>query len=219
MKRFRFLSLGLGLVAALAFPSCARNSTTPTPNPDQTEIKTAEAVNPYPPGSYEHFRFGKYPGTTRTWKNDALLASSSPSNTRVEIDLSTQRGFLLVDDQIAMDYRVSTGRSSHKTPSGSYRIMEKIRDKRSNLYGKILDSSGGVVNSNADARTDEVPSGGKFLGASMPYWMRLTSTGVGMHKGNVNSRYASHGCIRSHHSAVPIVFSKTKVGTPVTITE
>ena len=117
-----------------------------------------------------------------------------------------------------MDYRVSTGSSKHKTPTGDYKIIEKIREKRSNLYGKILNASGAVVQSNADARKDTVPAGGSFRGASMPYWMRLTRTGIGMHQGNVNRRYASHGCIRTHYSAVPIVYSKTKIGTPVTVT-
>jgi lipoprotein-anchoring transpeptidase ErfK/SrfK len=207
MKAKRPFFLLIAATAGLFLTSCSKN---PEPNPDQ--------VNPHLPGSYDHFKFGSYPGTTRTWKNTALLATANSSNTAVQINLSTQRGFLMVSDQVAMDYRVSTGRSSHKTPSGSFSITEKIRDKRSNLYGKILNSSGGVVKSSADARTDEVPSGGKFLGASMPYWMRLTNSGVGMHKGNVGSRYASHGCIRSHYSAIPIVFAKTKIGTPVTVT-
>lgn len=220
MKVKHALPIIVSVAAGLFLASCSggSNPPAPTPNPDQKVIKTAQKVNPHPPGSYEHFKFGSYPGTTRTWKNTALLAKANSSNTQVKIDLSTQRGFLMVGDEIAMDYRVSTGRSSHKTPTGNFRITEKLKDKRSNLYGKILNSSGGVVKSGADARKDKVPAGGKFLGASMPYWMRLTGTGIGMHQGNVNRRYASHGCIRTHYSAVPVVFSKTKVGTPVTVT-
>jgi lipoprotein-anchoring transpeptidase ErfK/SrfK len=174
-------------------------------------------VNPHPPGSYAHFTYRPYPSTTRTWKNQALLAKATPSNTKVRIDLSKQRGFLLVDDQIAMDYRISTGSSKYRTPTGSYKIMEKIRTKRSNLYGKIKDADGKIVKTNADARTDTVPEGGAFVGASMPYWMRLTGSGIGMHQGNVNRKYASHGCIRTHYSAVPIVYSKTRIGTPVEV--
>ncbi|MEJ6580143.1 MAG: L,D-transpeptidase [Akkermansiaceae bacterium] len=217
MKSIFSLSNMLTAFAALTLSSCSSPKKAPTPNPDQKEIKTAQKVNPYAAGSYEHFKFKSYPYTTRTWKDRGLLAQASPSNTSVTIDLSMQRGFLMVGDQVAMDYRVSSGSSSHKTPSGSYKIVEKIKDKRSNLYGKVLNSSGGVVKSNADSRKDEVPEGGKFLGTSMAYWMRLTNTGIGMHRGDVNSRYASHGCIRSHYTAVPIVFSKTRIGTPVSI--
>ncbi len=206
------------LLASLFLTSCSLiPRKTPEVKPAQAEAKPAQKVNPHPPGSYEHFKFGPYPGTTRTWKNPTLLAAATPQNTSVKIDLSSQRGFLMVGEQIAMDYRVSTGRSTHKTPIGDYRITEKIKDKRSNLYGKILNASGGVVKSNADSRKDKAPEGGKFLGAPMPYWMRLTNTGIGMHEGNVNRRYASHGCIRTQSNAVPIVYEKTKVGTPVTI--
>ena len=217
MKSILSLPIILTAFAALTLSSCSSTKKAPTPNPDQKEIKAATKVNPHPAGTYEHFKFESYPYTTRTWKNTALLAQANSSNTSVTIDLSMQRGFLMVGDQVAMDYRVSTGSSSHKTPTGNYKITEKIKDKRSNLYGKVLNASGGVVKSNADSRKDKVPEGGKFLGASMSYWMRLTSTGIGMHKGNVNSRYASHGCIRSHYGAVPIVFAKTRVGTPVSV--
>lgn len=216
MKARNLLHLIVAASASFFLASCGNKP--PTPNPAQTVIKAAKLVNPHPPGSYEHFKFDSYPGTTKTWKNTALLAQANSSNTKVRIDLSTQRGFLMVGEQIAMDYRVSTGSSSHKTPAGSYRIIEKIRDKRSNLYGKIYNAGGGVVQSDADTRKHKVPAGGKFQGASMPYWMRLTGTGIGMHQGNVNRRNASHGCIRTHYSAVPIVFAKTKVGTPVSVT-
>ena len=215
MKNLLSLPALLAFAASLFLTSCGARA--PKANPEQTEIPTAKKVNPHPAGSYDHFKFDSYPGTTRTWKNTALLAQGNSSNTSVKIDLSSQRGFLLVNGQVAMDYRVSSGSSSHKTPTGNFTITEKIRDKRSNLYGKIVNSSGATVKSGADSRKHTVPAGGKFVGASMPYWMRLTGSGIGMHQGNVNRRYASHGCIRTHYSAVPIVFSKTRVGTKVAI--
>lgn len=214
----------------MVFTSCStmndlvgRFRTPPTPAPPVADPATvakaapAPKVNPHPPGSYAHFKAGQYPGTLRMWKDSALLSQANKANTKVKIDLSSQRGFLYVNDQVAMDYRVSTGRSTHKTPTGSFTITEKIRDKRSNLYGRIVNSAGKTVKGGADSRKDKVPAGGKFIGASMPYWMRLTNSGIGMHQGKVGRRYASHGCIRTHSKAVPIVFSKTKVGTPVTI--
>ena len=225
MKKLRLSPLLLAALTGLFLASCSnipfasKPEPKPEPKPEEKVVTPAKPVNPHPPGSYEHFKWGSYPGTTRTWKNEAVLAMASPSNTKVKVDLPTQRGFLMVGDQIAMDYRVSTGSSKHKTPTGSFRVTERIKDKRSNLYGKILNSSGGVVKSGADSRKDKAPPGGKFLGASMPYWMRLTNGGIGMHEGNVNSRYASHGCIRTHATAVPIVYAKTKIGTAVTITE
>lgn len=209
------LSLLMAACAAL-LTSCG--SQAPKPNPQQTVIKAAQKVNPFPPGSYEHFTFDTYPYTIRTWKNQALLSQATPSNTSIRIDLSKQRGILFVNDRIAMDYRISSGSSKYKTPTGEYTILEKLRDKRSNRYGKMYDSEGKVVDSDAKS-SDPVPEGGKFEGAAMPYWMRLTNTGVGMHQGKVGRRYASHGCIRTHYDAVPIVFKKTKIGTPVSVVD
>ncbi len=53
----------------------------------------------------------------------------------------------------------------------------------------------------------------------MPYWMRLTNYGFGMHVGNIPSPGdpASHGCIRMPEKFVPTLFHKVNVGTPVTI--
>jgi len=53
----------------------------------------------------------------------------------------------------------------------------------------------------------------------MPYFMRLTKGGVGMHGGPIpESRDpASHGCIRLPYSLAPIVYESVKIGTPVRV--
>ncbi|MEN8849292.1 MAG: L,D-transpeptidase [Akkermansiaceae bacterium] len=217
MSSHSVLALSAALLSGVFLSSCSPN-TTPPADAEPAVVQKAEFVNPYPPGTYDHFKAVKYPGTTRTWKNDSLLAKANSSNTKVKIDISDQRGFLMVGDEVAMDYRISSGRRNiYDTPTGEFRITEKIKDKRSNLYGTIYNAEGGRVKEDADSRNDKVPEGGKFVGAPMLYWMRLTNDGIGMHKGNVNSRWASHGCIRSHYSAVPIVFSKTRIGTSVSV--
>jgi len=114
---------------------------------------------------------------------------------------------------------VATGRVGHGTSPGKYRITEKIVDKYSNFYGWIEDEMGNVVNGDATPRTP-VPKGMKYVPASMPYWMRLTSRGVGMHGGLIPEpgKPASHGCIRMPKDFVPLLFEAVEVGTPVTIT-
>ena len=83
----------------------------------------------------------------------------------------------------------------------------------------IVNSDGNVVNGNATAGKHAVPSGGRFLGAPMPHWMRLTSYGVGMHAGPIPNpgSPASHGCIRLPPEMAETLFSVVEVGTPVTI--
>lgn len=114
---------------------------------------------------------------------------------------------------------VATGKEGHDTRPGSYTITEKIADKHSNLYGWFEDEYGNVTNGDARSR-DKVPPGERYVAAPMPYWMRLTSTGVGMHGGLIPEpgEPASHGCIRMPKTFVPQLFSVTNVGTPVTIT-
>ena len=137
----------------------------------------------------------------------------------VTIDLSDQAAYIQRGSVLVARSRVATGRPGHSTPTGSYTILRKTADKRSNLYGHIHDASGAVVNSDADSRTDPVPPGGRFVGASMPYWMRLTNSGIGMHAGPIPNpgSPASHGCIRMPPEMARRLFLAAPIGTPVRI--
>lgn len=113
---------------------------------------------------------------------------------------------------------VATGKEGHNTRPGRYSITEKIADKYSNRYGWIEDDLGNVTDGDAKP-TDRVPAGQRYVPAPMPYWMRLTSYGVGMHGGIIPEpgQPASHGCIRVPKEFVPILFDAVEVGTPVLI--
>lgn len=114
---------------------------------------------------------------------------------------------------------VATGKEGHGTPPGDYRIIEKIVDKYSNKYGWIEDEFGSVTNSDAKP-SDPVPKGMVYVPAPMPYWMRLTAAGIGMHGGLIPEpgKPASHGCIRLPKEFVPILFDSVDLGAVVTIT-
>ncbi len=206
----------LSLSVIASFTSCS--SIPDKPNPLATAPLKAVFINPYAAGSYEHFTAGPdYPKTYTIYKNTELLEKTNASNSSVIVNLTLQRAFLMNGEEITMDYPISSGQSRFPTPTGDYRILEKTVDKRSNLYGKMLDAEGSVTNSDADTRADAIPEGGSFLGASMSNWMRLTGSGVGMHRGPVPRYPASHGCIRTPGSVVTIVYSKVRIGTPVSI--
>ena len=152
--------------------------------------------------------------------NQRLIDSLNPSNAKIEIDLSEQRARVYKTGggtkQLVIETQVSTGKSGHTTPTGSFRIKEKLVHKRSTLYGRWLSSSGATVRSDGDSRYR--PAGGsRFVGAEMPYWMRVNG-GIGMHIGYVPNGPASHGCIRVPSSIQPLIYSKVGVGTSVTIT-
>lgn len=210
LRRHFRLILCTALIGLLA--SCATD-----PNVVKYDSE-GKPINPHPPGSYEHFKFEPtYPKTYNVWTNVQLLEKTHASNSHLVIDLGKQRGFLMKGEEVVIDYPITSGKGSHPTPKGEYKVMEKIVDKSSNKYGTIYDAEGKTVKYPADITKHEVPEGGKFVGSPMRYWMRLTGDGVGLHVGPMRRSPASHGCIRGPRATHPIVFAKTKVGTRVVI--
>ncbi len=165
-----------------------------------------------------HLAFRSQPGwRKKTYRQQELLDKATVKTASVEISLREQRGVLFVNGAVAMDFPVATGRSSHPTPKGIYKIIDKKREYSSNLYGRIVSETGETLVSDADTRRDLVPPGASFKGSPMPLWMRITPTGVGMHVGNVPGRPASHGCIRLKKEAATELFRVLPLGTPVTV--
>jgi len=207
----------LGLAVALLTNSCVSPRQTPPPA-SQSAAEKPKFENPYPPGTYRHFKAEpNYPKTSKSYRNNEVLSRTNSDNSRIVISIAMQRAFLLNEDEVALDYAVSTGKDAYPTPPGEYKIREMIIDKRSNQYGTIHDAEGNVFKRNASMPGDEIPEGGKFVGAAMPYWMRLTWSGIGMHVGKVPRYPASHACIRGQSHIMPLVYSKVKVHTLVTI--
>lgn len=158
-----------------------------------------------------------YPKTSMHWRDPVLLEETHADNSRLVIDLGKQRGYLFNGNRVAIDYPICSGRKSHPTPTGEFTILEKKVKKSSNRYGRIYDAEGNLVNGDADIRTDEVPEGGKFVGAPMPYWIRLNNDGIGHHVGPTKRYRASHGCIRGPSNVVPLVFERVKKGGSVLV--
>jgi len=109
----------------------------------------------------------------------------------IVVDLSEQRAYAYEDGDVVFSGRISSGKIGRETPIGTFRILEKKRYHRSNLWPK--------------------PNGG----AKMNYMLRLTNSGIAMHLGYVPNRPASHGCIRMKNGFAQRMFKWAKVGTPV----
>jgi hypothetical protein len=138
----------------------------------------------------------------------------------VQINVDEQKARLYHgQEEIGWTY-VASGITSFPTPTGQFKVLEKITDKVSNLYGKGYDSAGKLVNSDFKQGRDLLPPGGRFEPAKMTYFMRLTGDGVGMHIGVIPrpGRRASHGCIRLPSKFAGTIFKHISLGTPVTIT-
>lgn len=146
-----------------------------------------------------------------------VLDTANPSNTRIYVSLSKQRAYLLVGDEVAIDTPISSGKRAGMTPKGSYTVLEKDKDHRSSVYGSFVNSRGQVVRAGVSTRIDSAPSGTRYVGAPMKWFMRLTWEGVGMHVGILPGYPASHGCVRMPEDIAPLFYERVKIGTPAVI--
>lgn len=177
------------------------NRPKPSATPTQPMKKASELISKQPPMS----------------TNNEILQKVTPDNAHVIVSLTKQRAYLMTGDEIAIDSPISSGKRGHTSPNGSFSVLEKDKDHRSNIYGDYVDSKGRTVRGGISSQIDSAPSGTHYVGASMKWFMRLTSGGVGMHVGILPGYPASHGCIRMPEPAAAQFYSHVKVGTPVRV--
>lgn len=149
--------------------------------------------------------------------NQGLLKQISPDNVHVVVSLPKQRAYLMLAQQIVIDSPISSGKRGHTSPTGHFTILEKDPNHHSTIYGDFVDNAGRVVRAGISARIDAAPSGTHFAGATMKWFMRLTSDGVGMHVGILPGYPASHGCIRMPGDGAKLFYDHVKAGTPVDV--
>lgn len=106
------------------------------------------------------------------------------------VNIATQRALLFRNGVPIGASTVSTGRPGHSTPTGIFTILQKQVEHYSSLY-------------------DSAP---------MPYMQRLTWQGVALHAGKLPGYPASHGCIRLPPEFAKLLYSATKVGMTVVVT-
>jgi lipoprotein-anchoring transpeptidase ErfK/SrfK len=198
MIQIKQITFRIGLVLAVAGMASSCRQLPPLPLVESPRVRLDQP--PAGPVLYE-------------WTGAELTGPVS-----VTIDLSEQKARISRGGQPAGWTYVASGTSSHPTPVGSFSIKEKARYKRSTSWGVVVDASGDTVNRNARNGRSAVPSGGHFVGASMPFWMRINGA-IGMHAGPIPhpGSPASHGCIRLPRGMAEILFEATQLGAPVEV--
>ncbi len=146
--------------------------------------------------------------------NEREISRLNSANSRLEIDLGDQRARVYRGSILVIETQISSGKPGYSTPTGRFIIQEKLVEKKSGRYGTWYDGSGAELR--GDDSFDPPPGAAQFVGADMPYWLRLTD-GIGMHVGFVPDGPASHGCIRVPSNVQPLIFSKVGIGTPVLV--
>jgi lipoprotein-anchoring transpeptidase ErfK/SrfK len=213
-SRYHLILTALAAPLLLGLSACTEVSrffARPEPKPateSQPDPQVAEAPDPIPKPQEKPKR-----GQLYEWSGDGRKIS------RIVVNTDEQKArFYDGDEQIGWT-TVASGVSKYPTPTGHFEVMEKVANKRSNLYGKIYGSGGKVVHSNAKVGRDQIPAGARFEGAKMPYFMRLTNDGIGLHAGPIPrpGRPASHGCIRMPGKFAPVLYEHVDIGTQVSI--
>ncbi len=97
-----------------------------------------------------------------------VTPASEAAHLSISVDLATQRATLSRDGQPVLATRVSSGKKEKPTPPGKYVVTQKYPEWHSSLYHN----------------------------ASMPFFLRLSCSPVGLHAGVVVDHPASHGCVR-----------------------
>jgi len=162
----------------------------------------------------------------KVFKNKKLLAKANGKNTLLKVDISDQRLMVIVNGKVALSSPCTTGAKrklepntkvirDKRTPKGVFKITEKISNKRSTIFGKFYRK--GKVVYIGDRRKYRGPKA-KYIGASLQNWMRLTSSGIGLHASKYVKRYpGTNGCIRLPFKVASTVFKRVKKGTKVSI--
>ncbi len=147
------------------------------------------------------------------WKGDGVQGAPS-----IVVDLSEQRAYFYKGEELVGDSKCSSGKSGFRTPPGEYKLTQKNKHHRSNLYGVISDAVGATVNRDADMSKTKLEEGQTFAGAKMPFYMRFHG-GYGLHSGRVPNYPASHGCVRLPYFMASHFFEHAVIGMPVTVRE
>jgi len=136
---------------------------------------------------------------------------SNPSAVRVKVSLSKQMIYVMEGSTPLLVTPCNVGTRNAPTPSGSFRIFNKVQYKRANSHGWAYSGSNAKK-----VTTSGIPSGWSFKGTPMPYWCEFKSN-YGFHTGWVKHYPSSHGCIRIHENVTPKFYRLVMVGTPVSI--
>ena len=148
-----------------------------------------------------------------TYYDSPAYRPSNPDRVRVKVSLKNSAIYVMEEDKPLLVTATCIGKKESPTPSGSFRAYNRLPRKRSNTYGFHVNSSEIIP-----GRRDETPSGFRYVGYPMPYWVEFKS-GYGFHSGYVHPIPKTHGCLRINQNVAPKFFALVRSGTPIEIKE
>ena len=146
-----------------------------------------------------------------------IYLKSTPENTRLVVNLATQRIVMLVGGEMCIDSPISSGKRGTPTLPGTFTVLEKIKKHESATYGSFVDKIGRTVRSGVSMKLDAAPAGTRYVATPMPFFCRFTETGFGIHGGALPGYPAAHGSIRVPDDVARFIYERVRVGTPIEI--
>jgi murein L,D-transpeptidase YcbB/YkuD len=132
----------------------------------------------------------------RTVASDQGPTAQIPEPTRQVIVTIPDRKLALIEDgRLVKVYPVAVGRASSASPTGRFRIRERLTNPTYYAPGTVIP-----------------PGPANPLG---PRWIGLSSKGYGIHGTNEPrsiGQAASHGCVRMHNRDVTDLFERVRAG-------
>jgi hypothetical protein len=133
---------------------------------------------------------------------------------RIDIDLTNQRAYLLEGGRVILDSPICSGRPGHLTPTGTFKVTDKDLNHASSFYGFFGNpATKQIVIPDADTAM-KVPAGLEFVHAPMRYYMQFKPA-IGLHSGFLPGHPDSHGCVRMPQEYATSFFQAVKIGTRV----
>src|ERR1700752_2404169 len=148
-------------------------------------------------------------------ESSSINAYTMRPGTRVIINLSEQRAYLIEGGKVSLISPIASGKPGWSTPTGNFSVISKDINHRSGSFGSVIDGSGRIATANATPGT-YVPPGCHYRPAPMPYYMEF-SQAIGMHAGYLPGYPASHGCVRMPRDLAARFFERINIRTPVTV--
>ncbi len=142
------------------------------------------APKPAPAPKKKAFSDGLKPGQY-VWEKRA----SAAKDLRIIAVIDIQRIYVFDGDTLVAFSTMSSGKKGHPTPTGTFKILQKNVDHKSNIYSN----------------------------APMPYMQRLTWDGIALHAGHIPGYAASHGCLRLPLPFAKALYGVTKMDQVVTV--
>ncbi len=131
---------------------------------------------------------------------DKSAAQSAKVDRRLIVSVPDNRLAVVENGQLIKVYRVATGAASSPSPSGSFRVVNRLTSPTYYTPGKVV------------APGPQNPLGSRWIG--------LDQRGYGIHGTNAPKsigKAASHGCIRMAKRDLEELFARVRVGDVVEI--